>query len=115
MLDELFRGTNAIERIAAGEAVLRALVKRPGRHVTIAATHDAELVDLLSDGYAAFHFGDAIGPNGLEFNYRLTEGVSVTRNAITLLRLQGAPDAVVSRALQTAAALDRLRALSHEP
>ena len=51
LLDELFRGTNAVERIAAGEAVLRELLlSRPGHdkhHVALAATHDGELVDLL--------------------------------------------------------------------
>lgn len=60
LLDELFRGTNAVERIAAGQAVLRELVTDANRqkpHVVLAATHDAELVDLLSDIYAAYHFG----------------------------------------------------------
>ncbi|HEX4348527.1 MAG TPA: hypothetical protein VHZ73_13210 [Vicinamibacterales bacterium] len=115
LLDELFRGTNAVERIAAGESVLRALVDPHGRHVAIAATHDAELVELLDGCYAPFHFGDAVGPNGLEFSYRLTEGVATTRNAITLLRLQGAPASVVNRALDTAASLDAARARSLKP
>src|SRR3970040_2100730 len=41
LLDELFRGTNAIERIAAGQAVLSELVaggQRIRPHVVIAAT-----------------------------------------------------------------------------
>ena len=33
---------------------------RPKPHVVLAATHDGELVDLLSDVYAAYHFGDAV-------------------------------------------------------
>src|SRR6266540_1371526 len=48
LLDELFRGTNAVERIAAGQAVLQELIGRPDAprpHVVIAATHDQELVD----------------------------------------------------------------------
>jgi hypothetical protein len=40
-------------------------------HIVLAATHDGELVDLLRDRYAAFHFGDAIGPNGVTFDYHL--------------------------------------------
>src|SRR5215475_11521252 len=45
IFDELFRGTNAVERIAAAEAVLRTLMSSGNSHVTLAATHDVELVD----------------------------------------------------------------------
>jgi DNA mismatch repair ATPase MutS len=110
LFDELFRGTNAVERIAAAEAVLRELVEPAGQrrtHVVLAATHDAELVELLDDCYAAYHFSDTIGPQGLVFKYRLEPGPATTRNAITLLELYGAPPSVVRRALTRAAALDR--------
>jgi len=109
IFDELFRGTNAVERIAAGEAVLRSLVDPSKPHVALAATHDGELVDLLQDSYVVYHFGDAIGPNGLVFDYRLTEGPATSRNAITLLKLSGAPASLVNHALTRAAELDRQR------
>ena len=56
LFDELFRGTNAVERIAAGEAVLWTLLEPPASqaspaHVVIAATHDQELVELLAGRY----------------------------------------------------------------
>lgn len=114
LFDELFRGTNAVERIAAGEAVLRTLVRDSGagrKHVVLAATHDAELVDLLRDEYEAFHFTDAIGPEGLTFDHRLAPGPATTRNAITLLELHGAAPAIVKAALARAAELDRVRLL----
>ena len=107
LLDELFRGTNAIERIAAAEAVLDELIGPGKRHVALVATHDAELVDFLRDKYSVVHLGDAIGPGGLEFDYRLTPGPATSRNAITLLQLNGAPESIVARALARAAALDR--------
>ncbi len=109
MFDELFRGTNAVERIAAGEAVLRSLVEARKPHVVLAATHDGELVDLLQDSYVVYHFGDAIGPNGLVFDYHLTEGPATSRNAITLLTLSGAPATLVNHALHRAAELDGQR------
>ena len=112
LLDELFRGTNAVERIAAGQAVLEALLAgERGRtpHVVLAATHDGELVDLLPHAYAAYHFGDIVGPEGLQFDHRLQPGPATTRNAITLLRLHGAPERLVNRATECAAALDRQR------
>lgn len=91
LVDELFRGTNAVERIAAGESVLRELIsdgKDFKPHIAIAATHDGELVDLLNDRYSPYHFGDAIGQNGLVFDYHLVPGPTTSRNAITLLQRQ---------------------------
>lgn len=110
LLDELFRGTNTVERIAAGTAVLGQLAgaeDRPGAHVIIAATHDRELVELLDGRYAPAHLSDAIGPDGLTFDYQLRPGPATTRNAIALLKLNGAPDAVVRGAEALAADLDR--------
>ena len=116
LLDELFRGTNAVERIAAGEAVLRELLLgRPGHdkhHVALAATHDGELVDLLSDAFDAWHFGDSLGPDGLAFDHRLRHGPATSRNAIALLRLSGAPESLVIRATKSADRLDRERGVT---
>jgi hypothetical protein len=112
LLDELFRGTNAVERIAAGQAVLLELVSDssgPNPHVVLAATHDGELVDLLPDCYSAFHFGDAIGPDGLTFDHQLRPGPATTRNAIALLRIHGASQDLIRRALECAAILDAQR------
>jgi hypothetical protein len=109
LLDELFRGTNAVERIAAGQAVLLELVTAADRtkpHVVLAATHDGELVDLLPDHYAAYHFGDEVGSDGLVFDHQLRTGPATTRNAIALLRIHGAPEALIRRATTCAARLD---------
>jgi len=89
--------------------VLRTLIAEGRRHVVLAATHDAELVDLLHDRYVVYHLGDAIGPNGLTFDYRLTPGPATSRNAISLLKLSGAPESLVAGALERAAELDRVR------
>ncbi len=113
LFDELFRGTNAVERIAAGDAVLAALLDAPPgeapRHLVLAATHDRELVDLLADKYSACHFTDTVGDEGLVFDYHLEPGPATTRNAITLLRLSGAPEGLVEHALRRAAELDEAR------
>jgi DNA mismatch repair ATPase MutS len=110
LLDEMFRGTNASERIAAGQSVLVELIDQGRPHVVVAATHDNELVDLLSGSYAPFHFGDALTDETLTFDFRLRPGRATSRNAIALLRLNGAPPALVERALASAAELDRQRA-----
>jgi hypothetical protein len=112
LLDELFRGTNAVERIAAGQAVLQELLDVEGAsrpHFVLAATHDGELVELAAERFDAYHFGDSIGPDGLIFDHRLHAGPATTRNAIALLRIHGAPEALLRRAMTTAARLDRER------
>jgi hypothetical protein len=113
LFDELFRGTNAVERIAAAEAVLVSLLAgsdaAPASHVVIAATHDQELVDLLQGLYAAYHFTDSIDADGLAFDYRLQPGPATTRNAIALLAQRGAPPELVSHALERAQRLDDAR------
>jgi DNA mismatch repair ATPase MutS len=112
LLDELFRGTNAVERIAAGQAVLLELLGAGGSaklHVVLAATHDGELVELLPGSFDAYHFGDSLGADGLMFDHRLQHGPATTRNAIALLRLHGASDTLLNRAATTAEMLDRQR------
>jgi hypothetical protein len=109
IFDELFRGTNAVERVAAAEAVLHELVSGGKPHVVLAATHDGELVDLLTNTFAVFHLGDSLGESGLVFDYHLKPGPATTRNAIALLQLNGAPESLVARAVDLAATLDRRR------
>jgi DNA mismatch repair ATPase MutS len=112
LCDELCRGTNAVERIAAAEAVLTELLSRDEQrktHFVLAATHDAELVELLRERYGPAHFADRLEPGGLLFDYRLQTGPATTRNAIALLRVHGAPSSLVERALARATALDRQR------
>jgi DNA mismatch repair ATPase MutS len=124
LLDELFRGTNAVERVAAAEAVLIELLV-PSRHAdahagatataaarqlrphaVLVSTHDDGLADLVGDLYVPCHFAETVGDEGLVFDHRLRPGPATTRNAIALLRLHGAPDSLVSRALARAAHLD---------
>jgi DNA mismatch repair ATPase MutS len=109
LLDELLRGTNTVERLAAGEAVLRALlpVREPATpHVVIVATHDGELVAMLADRYQPFHFRETIAPGGLCFDYRRHAGPATTRTAIALLEATGAPAAVIAAARARADQLD---------
>lgn len=101
LLDELFRGTNTIERIAAARAVLEALDTSP--HLVLVATHDIELLQWLSPRFAAWHFREQVVDGGLQFDYRLRPGPSSTRNAVALLRLKGYPEAIVQRAEATVA------------
>ncbi|MGD8277619.1 MAG: hypothetical protein PVH00_06310, partial [Gemmatimonadota bacterium] len=109
LLDELLRGTNTIERLAAGEAVLRGLLDAAGEsahHTVIVATHDGELVSFLADCYEPWHFRESIGPDGLHFEYRRLPGPATTRTALALLEASGAPGTMLDLARRRAAELD---------
>ena len=106
LLDEMFRGTNTAERVAAAYAVLAYLTQ--GIDVVVVATHDLELVALLGDSYQTYHFRERIADATLSFDYRLREGPSSTRNAIALLQLQQYPDEIIGNAM---AVLNRAQAL----
>lgn len=99
ILDELFRGTNTIERIAAARAVLEALDTGP--HLVLVATHDIELLRWLSPRYEAWHFREQIVEGELVFDYQLRAGPSSTRNAVALLRHMAYPEDVVRLAEAT--------------
>jgi hypothetical protein len=103
LLDELFRGTNTVERISAGRAVLARLARGP--HLTAVASHDLELVPLLRGAYVSYHFREEIAGGVLSFDYRLRPGPSSTRNAIALLGWASYPAEVVADATATVEAL----------
>jgi len=96
LLDEIFRGTNSVERISASAEVLLYLAKH---HCLIfAATHDLELTELVRSLYSNFHFLEKITEEGISFNYKLMRGPSTTRNAIKLLRHVGYPEEIADAA-----------------
>ncbi len=105
VIDEIFRGTNAIERVAAARAVLAHLAKK--NDVVIVATHDLELVTLLADEYEPYHFRELIERDALTFDYKLQRGPSSTRNAIAILELYGFPPDVVADAGRIVALLEK--------
>jgi hypothetical protein len=98
IIDELFSGTNTIERVAAAKAVLEALGERAQVLVT---THDVELQYLLSDRFDRYHFREDPKVEGF-FDYKLRPGASRDRNAILLLERMGFPPKIIQEALALA-------------
>ncbi|WP_418983259.1 MutS-related protein [Alistipes sp.] len=98
-LDELFKGTNTTERIAAGKAVLARLNRGP--HVVLCSTHDVELAFLLHDDrYELHHFREEVTDGELVFDYRLHTGPLTTRNAIRILELYDYPPELIREAME---------------
>ena len=108
LIDEIFRGTNTTERVAAGHAILSYL--NAGADIVLVATHDLELLPMLEGAYAPFHFRERIEAGALHFDYTIRPGPSSTRNAIALLELTGYPPAIVEDALRSVERLERSRA-----
>lgn len=86
-VDEVLRGTNTVERIAASTQVLREFQRR--NILCFAATHDIELTFLLEREFENYHFQEQIQEGEVLFDYRLYKGRSDSRNAICLLELLG--------------------------
>ncbi len=96
VIDEVLRGTNTVERIAASAEILAAMHDKGV--VCIAATHDVELCGLLAGKYALFHFDEKITDGKMTFDYTVKPGPAETRNAIDLLGLMGFEDRIVDNA-----------------
>lgn len=95
-VDEVLRGTNTVERIAASSQILKYLAEK--RVYCFAATHDVELTYLLEKEYDNYHFKEEINGKDIVFSYRLLSGRAETRNAIKLLNQIGFDASVVEQA-----------------
>ncbi|WP_312698998.1 MutS-related protein [Sedimentibacter sp.] len=82
-VDEILKGTNTVERIAASTSVLKYLLNIDCLCIT--ASHDIELTNILRNEYDNYHFREHITDDGIQFDYKLKDGPSQTRNAIKLL------------------------------
>ena len=95
-IDEVLRGTNTVERIAASSTILEEIAGQ--NCICLAATHDIELCDLLERQYDLYHFEEQVGLTEMLFDYRIRPGKAVSRNAINLLRLMGFAETIIDGA-----------------
>jgi hypothetical protein len=93
IIDEIFRGTNPVERINASIEILDYLEKH--NSLAVVATHDLELTDMLKDSYSLFYFTEDIDKEGMVFDYKLKNGVCRTRNAVKLLKYLNYPEQII--------------------
>ena len=94
ILDEIYRGTNTVERISASVAVLNSMANP---NIVLVTTHDIELQELLANHYEMYHFRENADTKNL-FSYKIRRGPCTTRNAIELLKMIGYPDDVTREA-----------------
>ncbi|HET6587326.1 MAG TPA: hypothetical protein VFG67_06085 [Oleiagrimonas sp.] len=98
IIDELFSGTNTVERIAIARSVLETLA---GNAIVLTTTHDVELQTTLKAHYDCCHFQEDPDVDGY-FDYRLRQGPTRARNAIRLLAEMGFPPSVTAKAMALA-------------
>jgi DNA mismatch repair ATPase MutS len=98
ILDEVFKGTNTIERISAAKAILSYLNRN--ENIVIVSTHDIELADMLKDEYDLYHFTEIIENHELHLDHTIKPGQVRTRNAIKILELSEYPADVINEARQ---------------
>lgn len=96
IIDEIFRGTNTIERIAAAKSVLTYLTDN--KNFVFVSTHDLELAELLDNDYAVYSFEESVNDTRLVFDYKMKTGVLKNKNGIAILETIGYPETVVEDA-----------------
>lgn len=95
-VDEVLRGTNTVERIAAATQILIRLAE--SGTLGFAATHDIEMTELLKEYYDNYHFEEVIRDGDILFPYQLLPGKASTRNAIRLLQMMGYEEQIIKKA-----------------
>ncbi|MCH5268485.1 MAG: hypothetical protein J1E62_09090 [Lachnospiraceae bacterium] len=95
-IDEVLRGTNTVERIAASSRILESIADRG--NLCFAATHDIELTYLLENDFENYHFEEKVVEDEVLFDYHLRKGRACTRNAIRLLKMMGYDEEIVQDA-----------------
>lgn len=99
VIDEILKGTNTAERIAASRAILSYMSQK--KCMVLIATHDMELTEL--EHYEKFYFESRIAQKDVVFDYQIHKGISKSSNAIALLDMLAYPEAIVAEARENLA------------
>jgi DNA mismatch repair ATPase MutS len=89
LLDEIFKGTNSIDRHQGATVLIKQLSRRGASGMV--STHDLELGELEKEmsKIANYHFQEHYHNGELNFDYKLRKGISTTRNAMHIIKLAG--------------------------
>lgn len=82
LIDEIFKGTNPVERIASATEICLALAN--ANTLGLVATHDLQLIPQIPS-YAPYYFTENVSKEDLSFDYKIHPGITTTRNAVKIL------------------------------
>lgn len=87
LIDEIFRGTNSIDRLIGAQTILRKLNEL--NVMGIITTHDLELCEIanLSPRIKNYSFSETYCDQEILFDYKLKKGISKTTNAKYLMEM----------------------------
>lgn len=94
VIDEILKGTNTHERIAASKAIMQNIAQHDC--LALIATHDMELTE--NDAYKKYYFDSKVIDNDIVFDYSIHSGYGGKSNAIDLLELLGYPRQITNYA-----------------
>ena len=91
LIDEIFRGTNNIERLKGSSMFIKKLAETNA--VGAIATHDLELVNLSEtiSKVKNYHFKEDVKNGKMLFDYKINSGPCPTTNALKIMKLEGLP------------------------
>lgn len=90
LIDEIFRGTNSVDRLIGATSVLKNLNKP--WVIGLISTHDFELCNLedeIGSKIVNYHFTESYLNNEIQFDYKLRNGRCTTTNAKYLMQMVG--------------------------
>lgn len=91
LIDEIFKGTNNVERLIGSRSFIKALEGKNGFGAV--TTHDLELTKIAEVIPSArnYHFREKVSENIMMFDYLLREGPCPTTNALKIMQIEGLP------------------------
>lgn len=88
LIDEIFRGTNSVDRIIGAKSVVKSVSKEGA--IGAITTHDLELCQLSDEKKVInYHFTESYTEESIKFDYKLKKGPSTTTNAKYLMKIVG--------------------------
>jgi DNA mismatch repair protein MutS len=111
LIDEIGRGTSTFDGLALAWAIARELAAK-NRSLALFATHYFELTALPAeiDGCANLHFDAVEHADGIVFLHAAAEGPASRSYGLQVAKLAGVPSAVIRRAKDYLARLDKFSA-----
>ena len=91
LVDEIFKGTNNVERLQGSQALLEVLAQSSA--IGFVTTHDLELAQMAdrSEKMRNLHFRDDVLEGKMHFPYQIYEGPCPTTNALKIMKEAGLP------------------------
>jgi len=92
LIDEIFRGTNSVDRLIGAKTVLEKLNELGV--IGMITTHDLELCDMVNQlpRIKNYSFSEQYVDNEIRFDYNMKEGISTTTNAKYLMQMMNIVD-----------------------